>query len=538
MPFLGVLYYTWFVTVLALIFCPGSEGKRRDIENVLLVSIFALVFSGVWISLSHGYFGADSFVPAGGAQFVKTGGHLYYQLSSGVVEFPTLTLLTYYVSQIPSLGIFDAVTLLLIFEALIFSILIYLFFRNLTEDKCLAALGVIMVIGGSMTIADFLPQLHARITGLIFLVACLMLLSNNKQNIMNSTSRTLIFLVFLAAITITHAITGFVLICILIGIFMMHIRTNKIMLLVVLSIVSFGAYEIFISLGISHYMLSLIPSLINNIVHEHLFSFITGVTISSIIGGILPLWANMTTIFWLLVIACGGIIWVSKFINFKGLSFTEKTIQGGLVGVSLFLIISGLATQLIEALNRGLFYIPIFTDGILLLFLFNLKKKIQNIVLVVLVSLICILSLPTFLTQNDSVATSTLHSQEIASAEYLDSYYSKVQRLTVFTSEVYPAFFNYFSPEITKYVWFPGVIVPGSKDEVWTDFNNFETQFEFPKDYSTNILIYSPRIKDSLYSMLGEVSNITPKWVEFTDKLSQENMVYNNGFILYYHARN
>lgn len=180
LPFFGVLYYAWFALILILLLFPGGNQGSRDWENMALVSIFTLVFSGLWIVLSHGYFGSDSFVHPGGAKFLLAGGQLYHPLTRGVIEFPTLTLLTSFVSQSVGLEILDTVTMLLLFEALLLPALLYLLLRNLVKDGRLASLGTLMVISGSATIADFLPQFHPRVTGLLFLVACLVLLTKDK----------------------------------------------------------------------------------------------------------------------------------------------------------------------------------------------------------------------------------------------------------------------------------------------------------------------------------------------------------------------
>ncbi|MFC2002726.1 hypothetical protein ACFLV4_02095 [Chloroflexota bacterium] len=539
LPLFGALYYAWFVLILVLLLLPGGKQENRDWQNVALLAIFVLVFSGLWIVLSHGYFGVDSFVPAGGAKFLLAEGRLDYPMTRGVVEFPTLTLLTFFVSRIAGLEIFDAITLFLLFQALLFSFLIYLLFGYLVKDGRLASLGTMIVIAGSMTITDFLPQLHPRITGLLFLVACLTLLTKDKSAMFKSQPNTLLLFILLAAITITHAVTSFVFLLILLGIYLVQ-RLSKTNLvntsLITLAAAVFFSYEIYVAIGMSHFIFSFIPTFMRNLFSGEFFSYISSRIIYSNVGGAVPLWANVAIIFWLLLIVSGGLLGLRNLQKIKRLNDVEKKMVGGLVGITLFMAISGAASQMMELLNRSLFYLPLFTASMVAGFLSNLRGLAKTLTLVVFILLLFILSFPTFLAHNDAVATSTLHPSEIAYAEFLGSNYKQTDGITIFTSSVYPIFINYHALNLQRFTKFPTQPPPATPSGIWTHLDYFTKAFMNTEPYQTNILVFSPRIADHVRDFIGTDITGDPRWQELLDRLSQQALIYNNGFSQIYQA--
>ena len=55
----GALFTVWFVVLLGLALSHGNE-KTRNLENMVLVAIFTLVFTGIWVSLRASYAGEAS----------------------------------------------------------------------------------------------------------------------------------------------------------------------------------------------------------------------------------------------------------------------------------------------------------------------------------------------------------------------------------------------------------------------------------------------------------------------------------------------
>jgi hypothetical protein len=545
LPLFGVLYYIWFALILVLLFFPGGKQGSRDWENVALVVIFTLVFSGIWQSLSHGKFGSDTFVHAGTVKFSLPKGHLFYPFSTGPIELPTIALLGLAVNQIAGLQIFDMVTLIVLFQILLFPILFYVLFGNLLKDGRLASIATLMTVGGNILYADFLPQFHPRIFVMLFVVLFLALLAKDKPAMSRSSPHTLLSIILVAAITVTHTVSPLVLFLILSGIYLVQrlSKANLITLpLVIFSFVFYYSYGIYIAKGLSGYVVSQIPLMWANLLKGQFLSALGGVAITNNVGVSIPLWANIAIIFWLLLMVLGGLLGFRNLLRLRRLNQAQQMEIGALIGVAIFMIIDLLPFGMMDVLFRVFFFLPLFTVPILLRSLSSLRAHARRLALAVLIVLIFVLSFPSFLALNDNVSSASFLPTEVSPAEFVGANYKETRGLAIVTSQASISLTPYYVPDISSFVIFPfgpfGPFGPFPElDEFYRQMDGMVKTFKDNDEASISLFIFSPRYAFDIQTYYGTDPTTDPRWQKAFSQLAQANMIYNNGRFQIYQAR-
>jgi hypothetical protein len=538
LPLFGALYYVWFALLLVLLFSPG---KNNEWKNLALVCMFAMVFSGKWIVLSHGQIGACHIL-----QYV---GPISSSLAEGVMPrslenfayntFPMLAIEGSSLALVTGLDTFDTITVFLVFQLLTIMVLFYVASRNYLHDGRLASIATVLLISGSIAIPTFVVQLHARPTGLLFLVAFLALVSKGHRRFLNGWEQALLFMILLAAAMITHAITSFLLFLVLLGIYLVERPSkNKMMAVstVVLSFVVFLGWEIYAAFSTFGYLARLMPTVVGNLTESELpWSPMTSRMAVSTFGEAVPTWAVMTRWFWMFaLIGLGGVLGIANLIRIRNLSPAEKIITGGLIGVGVFAAITIYATSS-EELARALMYLPVFTIPILLMFLSRRKVAIAA-----LIGLVFLLSFPTFLTQNSHPATTTLYAQEWSATDFMGSSYQEESSAGGADLVTYLPTGNYpLNPPLhkAKQVIFLSYPLPTTPSGLWATFSGFVAEFRNPHNSPAVLMFFSPRYATTFQSLAGIDPTTDERWDELRESINQESQVYDNGFVQIYQAQ-
>ncbi|MFC1907641.1 hypothetical protein ACFLW8_06110, partial [Chloroflexota bacterium] len=217
----GTLYYIWMIILLLLLFSQRKQ-ECNHWENLVLIGIFALGFSGYWAFLTHGYFG-EWYVQAAGAEYIVEQGHIPWKHPSlGSSEFPSMIILLAAVCDITSLETFDAITMILLLGTILFSCLVYITFSNVFQSPHLASFATLLLLIGNKTLTQYLPQYHPRGFTLLLFVAFLALITEYKYEVFKTWPHKLIVVILLLAITTTHFITSVCLFLVMLGIYIVQ----------------------------------------------------------------------------------------------------------------------------------------------------------------------------------------------------------------------------------------------------------------------------------------------------------------------------
>jgi hypothetical protein len=266
-------------------------------------------------------------------------------------------------------------------------------------------------------------------------------------------------------------------------------------------------------------------------------------TASANLGETVPLWASFLRLFWLaFILLFGTILGIRNLFRFKGLDSTETLETGGLWGVLIFSVISILAFPGGTQMHRILMYPPLFTVPIIMRFLADFKPRqaLQTNVfnkfitkpwnwsgkhaLVIISVVFLILSLPTFLDNHDNVNTISVYKYELSAGEFVEASYDAESLhfisdiLTVYTNVYYVPDANFSHPpqpwEITD------------EAELWLGMDRLAKTFEDSR--GTAVFVLTEKFNQP-YRSIAPVEPTDPRWIEFTGRISEKDMIYNNG---------
>lgn len=535
LPLFGALYYVWFVLFLLLLF---SQHRNNEWENMALVCMFAMLFSGKWIVLTHGQIGATHILHYVGpiSRSVAEGVMPQSLENLGYDAFPMLAIEGSSLALITGLDAFDTITVFLVVQLLTIMALFYVASRNYLHDGRLASIATVLLISGSLAIPNYVTQFHSRATGLLFLAAFLALVSKGHRRLLNGWEQALLFMILLAAAMITHAITSFLLFLVLLGIYLVERPSkNKMMAAstVVLAFVVFLGYEIYVAFSTFGYMAKLMPTVVGNLTETEVpWAPMTSRMAVSAFGEAVPTWAVMTSWFWMFaVIGLGGVLGIAGLVRIGHLSPVEKIMIGGLIGVGVFAAITIYATNS-EELARALMYLPLFTIPVLLMILSRTK-----VASAVLVGLVFLFAFPTFLTHNSHPSTTALHAQEWSATDFVRSSYQEESSaggedlVTYMPSGNYPLIPPLNKAEQVIFVDYPIPTTPGG---LWAAFSDFIAEFRNPHDSPAVLMFFSPRYATSFQNLGGIDPTTDERWHELRESINQESQAYDNGFVEIY----
>ncbi len=548
LPIFGVLNYAWFSLILVLLVVPSGKKESRDWENVALLGMFVLVFSGIWVSLTRGANG-EFLSYAAQAKHIVDEGSIPPRINPaiGATDFPGLAVLLSSIRLVTGLETFDGMVPLLLVDMLLYSTLLYVLLRSQLKQPFLASVGILILIMGSRELALYLPQLHPRGFALVLLVALLVMLFSRDRGRgegSRSASTVLLSTILFLALTITHLVTAIVFVIILTGMYLVGIFSKQ-KLVELSSIVRF----LVIVLGWQIYVAITTSTVLVHVAYNDLRKLLAGAPISDYFLHITtsyfgaegtPTWVNIVRFFWLaLTMTFGAVIGFVDLFKIRTRPSVEKQMVGGLVGTGLFVVFTLVFTRLLEGF-RFLYYLPLFTVPIMLGFLDKRRGFIKRYGLAILPVLLLVLSVPSFLVHNDRVGVSAVYPQEIRSSEFLSSTYGNGETLQV-VSEVFHQRLVLLHMPTTKYQSFfqdPYVYAEDPLRRVWENLEMLVSRFEAPVDLQVrnSVFLYSPRLSETFMFLLRIDPTGTPRWKELQDRLSRQALIYMNGFTTMYYA--
>jgi hypothetical protein len=563
LPLFGVLYSTWMALLLILFLSKGKEGKSSW-EGMALVAIFALVSLGFWSIIAPNRTD-DGLLAAATVNHISTlgtltGENVFYS------SFPGIHLLASSICQITGLEVFDSVAMVLVFNALLLSALLYLLFSKTLKNQYLAIFAVLLVIQGNwyLSLASFL---YPGYLGLIFFITFLVLLNRKEDALLGTWQDTLMMIILLAAVTITHFVTSMLFLLVLLGILLVQLISRhrlarrgdaqhepRIVVdwsIIALCLIVPLAWELYQSVSTFTGIVGLVPKVIEDITEGQLFGniFLLG---TANLGEATPLWANITRWSWFFsIFGFGAILALRNLFRLRRLSSVEKKEIGGLAGIVLL----GLTASLLslggpEGL-RFLLYAPLFIVPIILRFFSNLRsgqedsetilrsyqtrggwpgRRSRGYAFIILPILFFALSFPTFLAHNNKISTTAFYPYDFAPGEFLASTYDTGEGLTLFFYGGTAGGVWYYLQDDADY----GPVVANVEDEedLWRQADDAMTMFESSE--GQRIFIFSERGKGAYEHLFG-VKPSDIRWQQLEQRLQKgRKLFYNNGFVQLY----
>ncbi|MFC1943360.1 hypothetical protein ACFLWO_02120 [Chloroflexota bacterium] len=571
LPLFVILYCVWVSILLLLLF---FASKDNEWQKLLLVCIFALVYKGFWvIATPNGAF-ADELSTLADIGYLQEAGRISSaSLPIGYLEFPGIHFLGLSLSDICELGVLETRIWLSVFSSMLFAALLYVFFAKLLRNSNYASLGVLLALhGGAMFSTRGQQFWPGNLAFLLLALLLLLLVFLYGERKVGGPAAVGLFIVSCATLTISYLPTSVCFIFILSGIYLLQ-RFGKersmSLTTIILCLVMVFVWLQYWSRSMFRGLVPLITIFIDNMTDGTIWGWLPAVRdqASIFVGEQVPLWASLTRLFWLaFVFIFGALLWIRNLIKARKLHSLEAIQIGGLLGVVIFSIVCVLGFPGGGQYYRFLMYAPFFTVPIILRSLWDFssytKSSSENIArfsenpgkgslvlklspqkglitfgswfrkyaFMLLVALVCVLSLPTFLAHNGEVCTRAIYPYEYASGEFIESVYGgKLEQVEIFT-EAYAAYpIGYYMREAhfhpTLLPWeitngaesWPGILVG--------DFGN--------SSYPNAIFVLSERLAQ-WWSGPPLIDKTGPRWVNFVNRLSENNKIYDSGHIEIY----
>ncbi len=551
LPLFTILFYIWIAILLLLLF---ARGKSSEWQKLGLVCIFALGIFGLWIINA----------PYGGhPDEIWQMGHIKYLQEAGKIDlahpvfnyfqFPAFHLVNTSLSQISGSGVFETRIWFMLFSGVTFAELAYLLFQKFLKDSRLASLGVLLLLLVCVKVYSAETAFWPGNLANIFLVALLLLLSWRQDRAMGA-ALPLITIILLVAFTMSYLPTPTCFIFILAAIYLLQkvsIKNVVSLTAVTLFFVIFMGWEMYYSARMFDSMFAgLAPAFIGGFTEVGgRLSAILGIG-TAYVGETVPLWANLTRLFWItLIFGFGGILGIRNLIRARRLSSIETMETGGLWGAIIFGLVCFLTFVGGEQTGRIFMYAPFFAIPIVFRFLSGFSRRDEPLnfagfhkslaapwgwfrrhVVTLLIILFLVLSLPTFLADNYRVSTHTIYPQENSAGEFLQSTYG-AEELNLYSVGFVASVYTYYVPE-AHFRTMPVPEVSAGKEGLWLELNQYAERFENSRDENA-IFVISERFRHS-YAPRIIIESTDPRWMEFVNRLSQNDLIYDNGHVQIY----
>jgi hypothetical protein len=533
----GILFVLWMAVILLLLLTRIGEWQR-----IAILAIFAVVFFGFWVIIAPygGY--ADGVVNMGHVRYLAQNGSIPFDhLNLAYFQYPGIHLTGFALSEISGVEITEIRTFFLIFCRVLLAILLYLLFARFIKNPQLASLAVVFIVCGALLITRTI--FHAGVTAIIFFVIMLYFLV--KSGALAKPAIVSLFILCFAALAITYVPLPLFFIFVLAGIYIISkINQQKTvnMTLLVLCAVVFLIWQMFWATrmfeGLTGHIEDFLAAFEDPL--ERLFPMFG--TASQSLGETTPLWSSLTRYFWLLFLYFFGVILaIGNIFRIKKLDSIATIETGGLWGILIASAVAIFAFEEGTQWGRTLMYVPFLAVPIIIKFVSGIEKNkrdlqffnthlSQNPVVANKFSLVAVpvlllaLSFPTFLVNHSGINTLSIYEYELSAGEYLEKYYSDKSLLLISDAITIPTY-NYYIPNAD----FSNPLQYWELSETTQLWESYHMQIEKMNNYKgTAIFAITERFTQPHRSLIS-IDEHSAEWIEFISRLSQNNMIYDNG---------
>lgn len=538
LPLFSSLFCLWILVAICLAF--SKSDAKANWEHLILAGIFGLVFIGFWVFITYPYGSyADDIYNTGHVRYLIENGHIPINHPLlAYFDYPGMHLLLSAISQISGLSIFESRTLFLMFNAGLFCALMYLLFTKWLKKSRLAFLAVLLLL---MTGGAIIDKMHIFTPGAFaFTLLAVFLLSAglSREPTTNRFPQTVILeiLVF-SAITISYFATSFLLPLILTGIYLVQrlARTKPSVTIssILLFSLMFLAWFFYDTWNTLHSLTGFLPRILDSLRSGEFLSSIMTLWQANA-GAELPLWANAIRLFWWGILGIATLLALCRLFIVKKLTSAEKVEIGGVLGILALTALGLTGTKGGSQFVRYLLYAPLFAIPLLIGF-WARSTTWGRRMLIALVICITILSLPTFLSSVNTVATDSIYSYDASSGKFLESHSrNNGTNIIVFRASTTTASSTYYYLHNISFRNIPELVYY-AKDDFWLSVEKVTTAYMNPNTNATRQKLFI--VDEKTYVPAQHLLEISPEdqgWQTLNTSLSSTNLFYNNGQVQMY----
>jgi hypothetical protein len=529
LPLFSIMFYLWLFLLLLLNFSKVN-GTKTDWEKLILVSIASLVFLAFWVII----------IPYGRLDFISNSSIVKMIQEAGMIpagkatylDFPGSHLLVLSLSNATGLNILLTANLFMVFNAILFSSLLYLLFNKLLHNSNISVFSAILLMLGNQLLSrgyTFWPG----IISLDLLLAFMLVLINDEGAFLGSARNYILAFIVLLAITIMYFQASILLPLILIGIYIVQKCAKQVSIplsLIVLFIFIPIIWVIYRTIVIFPMLVTYGDSFIKDIANGNFLSWVPFLFKSNV-GEAFPLWSNIIRLFWwILIFGAGTILALVKLLRLKHLTNSEKLVTGGLLGVIILTIGTTLATPGGERFIHYLQYAAFFTIPALVAFSVGVDQRPIGYGFRGLVIITVILALPTFLVFNNKIVSDAFHSYDYVPMQFLESTLGNSKDIAVF-NPYEPV--SYYIPDIQYAYEMHGLY---SETQFWQALDEgvgiFLQKVGTATQKEEAVYIMHPQIKLMGRIELGINPN-DPRWQQLEQELEDGHAqkIYDNDYV-------
>jgi hypothetical protein len=524
-------------------FSKNESGRKIDWETAALAGLFGVVFIAFWAIITpNGSFADDIYTMGHVRYLIENASIPAHQINLHYFDFPGLHLLGAAITEILGLTVFQGRMFFMIFNSMLFGTLLYILFVKLLGRNRLAFVCVALVVMGSAYLVEQMRIFTPGILGFTLVLGFFSILTKSEGNLFGKTvlDRLLMIILF-AAMVISYLPTSFMAPLILLGVYLLlrsgsgrealSPMTIALLLVMVIAWEIYGTYYTFNSFA------TFMPKLWSDISQGGFLTYFRILSPANV-GGRLPLWANVTRLFWWGLLGLGTAIGLYYIFKIKEKTLLHKIMTGGLLGVIALTVIGMFGQQGGIQFTRYLLYAPLFCSPILLTFLSGggIWRRRSLVLVTVLIFVLC---LPTFLSSINSVSTDAIYSDETAAGSFLENTTSVGNGTSYYlyspASGAAVPWVSYYTPDYPEMVIPEQTFYSGSADEYWRQAYSLIDDFKvgFAPPGTQKVLLYSEKTPEAV-EHLWAISPSDPKWGQLIGYLSDTDMIYNNGHIQMY----
>jgi hypothetical protein len=527
LPLFLILYNAWFILIIAnIVLHKRSAGKQA-----IILCLFSLVFLGIWIFLTPYGQSADTSFQMGHVQYILDNNRVdpdnpllaYFQA-------PGLSILTASLARVTGLTVFMTSSIYLIVSAIALTFIVFVGYRAVLTQSFQAAIATLLLIHANITITisqDFHPQNLA----FLFFASFLLLFFSRKLE----PRRQLVFITLYGGLITAYVSLSFAILFILLALLLVVFRNRshkeernqKLLLnLTLLSMLIFVCWQVYQATRLFTWTTLLLPDIFNRSLQDRVSWLIT--IGQANVGQQIPLWANISRLFWLfLIFGVGSILALRWVIKLKKIDAISRNILACLIGCIVFATFAFIISPAGGQFHRFLLYVPFLMTPIIML-TFKSRRYFNHFVVILLIALSC----STFLAYNGRITYSSIYHSEVQAGNIIAQSFGRGDNTEFYTS-VWSGSFTYLKSYDASIVN-EGDPAYNSTSDYWNQVGVVIQYFERHLDEHKNkLFIYSVKFKMEPQHILGISPNATD-WNQYFSQLYDNNQVYSNGDITFF----
>ncbi len=419
LPLFATVFFLWTTLILFLLFTTKHTDDHTNWEIFILICIFAVVFIGFWTFAS----------PLGRGDMESNLAHINSIAEEGNIfslthwnltgfDFPGIYFIVLWIAESTGLSILHAANLLLVFEGALLGVLLYILFGMRLRNPTFGGFAAMLAIMGNQIILG-MYSFHATLALPMFIA--FWIIFSRSDNFVLQPRANLLWVILLAATTITHFVTSALFLFALLGKYLVQ-RLNRnvstAVLAIIICLVILLSWEAYYAIRTFDLISNMTSKIFEDLTSGEAFSALS-MTQSANIGGDVPLWAIATRLFWWIFLYGLPVVLAVRWLIKRDNQLYIGAIEiGGLIGVIFLSITATFSAFHGHQFHRFFLYGSFFTSPILIAFILNKCIRFKAFLLPSLLFL-SVISFPSFLIGGSNITVSAFHPYEDSAGQFL-----------------------------------------------------------------------------------------------------------------------